>query len=77
LSNASFVAAISVIWIALFVFTTPALAYIDPGSGGMMMQLLLGGVAGVAVLAKLYWQRFTTFIGIRRADAESRERADR
>ena len=76
MSNA-LAALITVIWMAFFVFATPALAYIDPGSGGMMMQLLLGGVAGVAVLAKLYWQRFITFIGIRKADAESRERADR
>lgn len=54
----------------LLVGVTPAFAYIDPGSGGMMMQLLLGGAAGVAVLARLYWQRFTTFIGVRNADAE-------
>jgi hypothetical protein len=36
-----------------------------------MMQLLLGGVAGLTVLLRLYWQRFTTFIGVRKADAET------
>jgi hypothetical protein len=33
-------------------------AYLDPGSGSMLVQLLLGGVAGVAVIARLGWQRF-------------------
>ena len=35
----------------------PAWAYLDPGSGSMIMQLLLGGVAGITMVLKLYWQR--------------------
>jgi hypothetical protein len=42
--------------IALFV-ATPAFAYIDPGSGSMLVQLVTGGVAGALVLARLYWKR--------------------
>jgi hypothetical protein len=34
-----------------------AFAYVDPGSGSILLQLMLGGVAGVGVVAKLYWQR--------------------
>jgi hypothetical protein len=33
-------------------------AYLDPGSGSMLVQLLLGGAAGAAVIIKLGWQRF-------------------
>jgi hypothetical protein len=33
-------------------------AYLDPGSGSMLIQLLLGGVAGAAVIMKLGWARF-------------------
>ena len=33
-------------------------AYLDPGSGSMLVQLLLGGVAGGAVIMKLGWERF-------------------
>jgi hypothetical protein len=40
----------------LFAFPSTALAYLDPGSGSMMLQLLLGGVAGLGVLLKIYWQ---------------------
>jgi hypothetical protein len=36
----------------------PAYAYLDPGTGSMILQLLLGGVAGVLIIAKLYWQLF-------------------
>jgi hypothetical protein len=60
-------------WLLLAVLVTPAFAYIDPGSGGMMMQLLLGGFAGVVVLLRLYWQRFTTFIGLRKAGSDTRD----
>jgi hypothetical protein len=40
-------------------FAKEALAYLDPGSGSMMLQLLLGGVVGVAAILKLYWNSFT------------------
>ena len=33
------------------------LAYLDPGSGTVIVQVILGGFAGVAVLAKLFWRR--------------------
>jgi hypothetical protein len=34
------------------------LAYIDGGTGGMMLQVLLGGIAGVAVLVKAWLSGF-------------------
>ena len=39
----------------------PAYAYIDPGTGSMMLQLMLGGVAGAMVVGKLYLKRATDF----------------
>ena len=42
----------------LFGLGDSALAYIDPGSGSMLLQLLLGGIAGVGVVLKLYWRQF-------------------
>jgi len=40
----------------------PAHAYLDPGAAGMLLQLLLGGVAGGAVILKLYWHRLKAFV---------------
>jgi len=44
------------------------LAYLDPGSGSMLLQALVGGVAAVAVAGKFYWRRFLGFLGIRKKD---------
>ena len=41
----------------------PAYAYLDPGTGSMLVQMLLGGVAGALVVGKLYWHRIKTFFG--------------
>ena len=45
-------------WLCL---EAPVDAYLDPGSGSMLLQLLLGGFAAVGVVAKLYWHRVTSF----------------
>ncbi|GIM85706.1 hypothetical protein [Salinispora arenicola] len=34
-----------------------SLAYLDAGSGSLIVQAVVGGVAGVAVATKLYWRR--------------------
>ena len=44
---------------ALFVIERPVEAYLDPGSGSMLLQVLLGGFAAVGVVTKLYWHRLT------------------
>ena len=33
------------------------LAYLDPGSGSMLLQMLLGGIAGIAVSIKMFGKR--------------------
>jgi hypothetical protein len=45
----------------LFVQTQPVFAYIDPGTGSMLLQGLLAGVAGLVVVLKLYWFRIKNF----------------
>ena len=40
---------------------TPAYAYLDPGTGSMILQLMLGGVAGLMVVGKLYYRRAQDF----------------
>ncbi|TDI58541.1 MAG: hypothetical protein E2O92_09620 [Alphaproteobacteria bacterium] len=47
----------------------PAQAYLDPGTGSIILQLILGGVAGVMVVMKLYWHRLLSFFG--RGDSSS------
>ncbi|NLT05111.1 MAG: hypothetical protein GXY03_02255 [Solirubrobacterales bacterium] len=44
------------------------LAYLDPGSGSMILQIIAGGLAAVAVTAKLYWNRLLRLLRIRKDD---------
>ncbi len=48
----------------LLILANPAYAYLDPGYASMLLQVLLGGLAAVAVVLKLYWRRILTFLGI-------------
>ncbi len=43
---------------------SPAYAYLDPGTGSMLVQMLLGGVAGAMVIGKLYWLQVKAFFGL-------------
>ncbi len=47
------------------------LAYLDPGSGSVLLQALLGGVAALAITGKLWWARLLMFLRIRRPDDEA------
>lgn len=50
----------------LLVSTRSAYAYLDAGSGSMILQILLGGLAGIAVILKLFWQRILRLFGIKK-----------
>jgi hypothetical protein len=52
-------------------------AYLDPGSGSMILQILVGGVAAVAVTAKLYWGRLLRFLRIRKPEDERAKPVER
>jgi hypothetical protein len=69
-SNMNFAIAVLTLFL-VFVWVPPAYAYLDPGTGGMMLQLLLGGVAGIGVLGRLYWSRFRARVGLRERKTDS------
>lgn len=50
----------------LFVATQiqPLDAYIDPGSGSLFLQALFGGIAGIAVVARLCWTGLRRRLGL-------------
>ena len=52
------------------------LAYIDAGTGSMLVQAIAGGVAATAVFVKFYWRRFLRFLGIRKTDEEALSQSD-
>lgn len=66
--SAAWAGGLAVVWV--LVLATDAYAYIDPSAGGMLLQLLLAGTAGVAVLGKLFWMRIRRAVGLAPAEPE-------
>lgn len=52
------------ITVLLLLMVTDAFAYLDPGTGSMLLQVILGGVAAVAVAIKLYWHKLRAAFGM-------------
>ena len=50
--------------IFLLMMFTDAVAYLDPGTGSMLLQVILGGVAAVGVAIKLYWHKLRAAFGM-------------
>ena len=44
--------------LALFIFPSNAYAYMDPGTGSMLLQVLAASLLGLGV----FWRRITTFL---------------
>tara|TARA_B100000886_G_C20341320_1_gene456769 strand:+ start:371 stop:574 length:204 start_codon:yes stop_codon:yes gene_type:complete len=42
----------------LILFNSNAFAYIDPGTGGIILQAILGFIAFVGATITLYWRKF-------------------
>jgi hypothetical protein len=62
--------------VGIVILSSPAHAYLDPGTGNVMLQLLLAGLAGVAAVAKLYWAQIVRFLRGRRGRQISDERPE-
>ena len=50
-------------------------AYLDPAAGSLLLQIILGGVAGLALVLKLFWHRILSLFGIRKPVDEAPEGA--
>ena len=48
-------------------------AYLDAGSGSMIVQLVLGGAAAVAATGKLWWRRLLRLLRLRPRDSGDAE----
>lgn len=48
---------ISIIALLLCFPVFDAFAYLDPGTGGMFIQMLIGALVGVGITLKIYWYK--------------------
>jgi hypothetical protein len=60
------------ILIALFTgvlnYTHDAYAYLDPGTGSYLLQILIAGLVGAAFSIKIFWQRIKDFFSGKKPD---------
>lgn len=62
---------IGIFCILILVSVDSAFAYLDPGTGSMLLQVILGGVAAVGVAIKLYWHKIRVALKLgRKTDTE-------
>jgi hypothetical protein len=47
--------------------SAPAFAYLDPGTGSILLQGVLGALAAIGIALKIYWHRFLKLIGVRKS----------
>jgi hypothetical protein len=38
-------------------------AYLDPGTGSLVLQVIVGGILGVGVILKAYWTKIMRIFG--------------
>lgn len=62
--KANFIVTGSLLLIITFFSAVPAHAYLDPGTGSAILQGVLGAIAAIAVVTKLYWYRILRFLGL-------------
>ena len=46
-----------------FVLPADAHAYLDPGSGSFIIQIILAGIMGFILVVKIYWKKIRAIFG--------------
>ncbi len=59
--------------IVVLIVPQAAHAYLDPASGSMILQAVIGGVAAGALAFKFYWRRIQAFFGFGSTDEPESE----
>jgi len=45
---------------AVLLFVDPAYAYLDPGTGSLILQVIVGAMVGAAAMIKVFWVRIVS-----------------
>ncbi len=57
LSNVIILPLTTIFLISQGVFISDAYAYLDPGSGSIIAQAIIGALIGVGITLKIYWEK--------------------
>jgi hypothetical protein len=59
------------IWLALLLLPVPALAYLDPSTGSMLISAIVGLFASLVLAIKTYWYRLKSLFKRKPAKTDS------
>jgi hypothetical protein len=54
-------------------YTSPVFAYLDPGTGSILIQGLIGGAAIAMSFLSIYWQKVKAFFVKKEPDSDTEE----
>ena len=60
--------------VGLISYTSPAYAYLDPGTGSMLLQGLIAGFAIIISFLSIYWQKVKAFFSKEKADTDTADK---
>lgn len=64
-------------FIYLFLIVSSAHAYLDPGTGSIILQGIIAALAAGAVFVKIYWYKLLTLLGIKKkSDFDDKKNTD-
>lgn len=63
--------------LCLVLLPVNAFAYLDPGTGSAMLQGILGALAAIAMVLKLYWHRLLRMLGLRKGTVKKEQHTDK
>jgi len=67
LSNLKFL----VFTLGIISYASPAFAYVDPGTGSMLLQGLIAGIAVFTSFLSIYWQKVKSFFVKQKTDTST------
>ncbi len=54
-------------------FVSDAYAYLDPGSGSIVIQAIIGTLVGVGITLKVYWEKIKYMISSRQKNFDNKK----
>lgn len=68
----------AVVWagLLLLIFTRDAHAYLDPGTGSYILQLMIAGLLGASLAVKIFWGNIQAFFSSRFSMGQEEEQGE-
>lgn len=65
------IAKLAIVLVLVFIlFPIPVYAYLDPGSGSYLIQIIIASVAGAGIIVKTQWENIKTIFNKKKIKAD-------